>query len=66
MGILRTALIGAAVYGAFKYLTKKNESTGRSVLDDLKDQVPEWMDKVNNYKEEVISKMSYPDNRYSE
>lgn len=60
MGLLRTALIGAAVYGAFKYLTKKDEMTGKSIVDDLKDQAPEWMEKLKGYKESFSEKINYP------
>jgi len=55
MGLLKTALIGAAVYGAVKYLTKKDE-LGRSKMDDIKEQAPEWLEKakatVNDLKAE--------------
>lgn len=56
MGILKTALIGAAVYGAIKYLTKK-DITGRSVVDDIKDKAPEWMEKVKNIKSEFQTEL---------
>ena len=45
MGLFRTALLGAAVYGAYKYLTKA-DVTGRTKLDDLKEQAPEWIEKA--------------------
>ncbi len=45
MGLLKTALIGAAVYGAVKYLTKK-DSLGRSKFDDIREQAPEWLERV--------------------
>lgn len=51
MGLIKTALIGAAVYGAIKYVTKK-DTTGRSMVDDIKEKAPEWMDKVKNMKRE--------------
>lgn len=47
MGIVKTALIGAAVYGAVKYLTKK-DALGRTKLDEIKDRAPEWMEKAKN------------------
>ncbi len=47
MGIIRTALIGAAVYGAVKYLTKK-DMFGRSKLDEIKEKAPEWMEKARS------------------
>jgi len=45
MGLLKTALIGAAVYGAVKYLTKK-DNLGQSKLDQIKEQAPEWLEKA--------------------
>lgn len=66
MGLLKTALIGAAVYGAVKYLTKKDELTGKSIVDDWKEKAPEWMDKAKGYQEEFTQKFQYPDGRYSE
>lgn len=66
MGLVKTALIGAAVYGAFKYLTKKDELTGLSKLDDIKERAPEWMDKLKSYTDEVAMKFNYPDGRYGE
>jgi len=54
MGLLKTALIGAAVYGAIKYVTKK-DVYGRSVLDDIKDKAPEWADKAKQFKDDFIA-----------
>lgn len=51
MGLLKTALIGAAVYGAIKYLTKK-DINGRSMVDDIKEKAPGWMEKIKNMKRE--------------
>ena len=56
MGLLKTALIGAAVYGAIKYLTKK-DVTGRSMVDDIKEKAPEWMEKVKNIKNEFQTEL---------
>ncbi len=53
MGLLKTALIGAAVYGAIKYITKK-DADGRSIADDIKEKAPEWMDKAKSLKNEVV------------
>ncbi|WP_432714764.1 YtxH domain-containing protein [Pedobacter sp.] len=55
MGLLKTVLIGAAVYGAFKYATKK-DANGRSIVDDLKDKAPEYMDKAKKFKEDLETK----------
>lgn len=56
MGLLKTALIGAAVYGAIKYMTKKDEN-GRSIVDNLKDKAPEWMEKAKNIKDEFRTEL---------
>lgn len=57
MGLLKTALIGAVVYGAVKYLTQK-DNLGRSKLDDLKEQAPEWLERaksaINDFGESYI------------
>ena len=45
MGLFKTALIGAAVYGVIQYLTKKDE-LGQSKLDEIKEQAPEWIEKA--------------------
>lgn len=52
MGLLKTALIGAAVYGAIKYVTKKDVN-GKSVIDDLQEKAPEWIDKAKRFKEDM-------------
>ena len=56
MGLLKTALIGAAVYGAIKYITKKDEN-GRSIVDNIKDKAPEWMEKAKNIKDEFRTEL---------
>jgi len=48
MGFLRSALIGAAVYATIKYLTKKDEFTGKSIVDDIRE-------KVKSFNQECVS-----------
>ncbi|EDM35178.1 hypothetical protein PBAL39_16891 [Pedobacter sp. BAL39] len=55
MGLFKTALIGAAVYGAVKYLTKKDVN-GRSVIDDLKEKAPEWIEKAKAAKNDLTDR----------
>jgi hypothetical protein len=66
MGLIKTALIGAAVYGTIKYITKKNEITGRSIVDDVKDKAPEWIDKAKAYKQDAESRYNNFANEYPE
>jgi hypothetical protein len=52
MGLFKTALIGAAIYGIVKYVTKK-DINGRSIADDIKEKAPEWMEKAKNLKDDL-------------
>lgn len=63
MGLLKTALIGAAVYAAVKYVTKK-DITGRSIVDDIKEKAPEWMDKAKNIKDDLQGRYRTTENSY--
>ncbi|WP_112156443.1 YtxH domain-containing protein [Pedobacter yulinensis] len=56
MGLVKTALIGAAVYAAVKYVTKKDEF-GRSKLDELREKAPEWMEKARAFKDDYKTEM---------
>ena len=63
MGLIKTALIGAAVYGAIKYITKK-DINGRSLADDIKDKAPEWVDKAKRFKDDYIAEKQLKDEPY--
>jgi len=52
MGFIRTALIGAAVYGVVKYLTEK-DAFGRTRLDEIKEKAPQWVDKAKAIKSDL-------------
>lgn len=52
MGLLRTLLLGAAAYGAYKYATKKDVN-GRSMVDDIKEKAPEWKEKIKRFKDDI-------------
>jgi hypothetical protein len=52
MGLLRTLLLGAAAYGAYKFATKKDVN-GRSIVDDIKDKAPEWKEKIKQVKDDI-------------
>jgi hypothetical protein len=52
MGFIKSALIGAAVYAAIKHITKKDALTGRSIVDDLMEKAPEWIDQVKGTTQE--------------
>jgi len=52
--------IAFAVYGAFKFATKKN-SNGKSIIDDIKNKAPEFMDKAKRFKDDIEMKYSKND-----
>ncbi|RZJ82626.1 MAG: YtxH domain-containing protein, partial [Chryseobacterium sp.] len=47
------------VYAGFKYVTKKDPITGKSIIDDIKDQAPEWIDKAKGYKNDFAQRAEY-------
>ncbi len=58
MGLFKNVVIGAALFGAYKYITKKDGITGRSIVDDIKDKAPEWIEKAKNIKQDLNSKLN--------
>lgn len=52
MGLFRTLVIGAAVYGAIKYITKKGED-GKSIADEIADKSSELVDKAKDFGSHV-------------
>lgn len=52
MGLFKTALISATIYGVIKYVTKR-DINGRSIADDIRDKAPEWIEKAKNLKQEL-------------
>ena len=52
MGMLRLLVVGAAVAAGIHHITKKRED-GTSLMDDLKEKAPEWMDKAKPYLDQV-------------
>jgi len=59
MGLLRTLAIGAAVAYGINYATKKRPD-GKSLVDDIKERAPEWMNKAKEYGDQMKSKMNQP------
>ncbi|WP_462267025.1 YtxH domain-containing protein [Mucilaginibacter sp.] len=57
MGLLKYAVIGAAVAYGVQYLTKKDEN-GRSIIDDLKDRAPEYTDKLKAAGEKYVNEIT--------
>ncbi|WP_316847375.1 YtxH domain-containing protein [Pedobacter psychrodurus] len=68
MGLLKYAILGAAAVYGFKYVTKKRASDGKSLLDDLKERGPEYVDryvdKAKNYGERIKQDYSQTSDLY--
>jgi len=48
MGLLKFIAVGAAVGYGINYLTKKGVD-GRSILDDITENAPDWVDKAKKF-----------------
>lgn len=59
MGLLKTLAIGAAVAYGINYASKKRPD-GKSLMDDIKEKAPEWMNKAKEYGNQMKSKMNQP------
>lgn len=56
MKLVKFIIISAAVSYGIEYLTKKKEN-GRSVLDDLKDKAPDYIDKAIKMGKDAVNKV---------
>jgi len=55
MSLLKYIIVGAAVGYGVNYITKKGPD-GRSVLDDLTDNAPDWLDQIKKFAQETVGK----------
>ncbi|TWR27382.1 YtxH domain-containing protein [Mucilaginibacter pallidiroseus] len=53
MGLLRFIAVGAAIGYGINYITKKG-ANGRSILDDITEDAPQWFDKAKQYAAEKV------------
>ena len=53
MGLLKFIVVGAAVGYGINYITKKGPD-GRSILDDITENAPEWFDQAKKYAEDAV------------
>ena len=56
MGLLKFIIVGAAVGYGVNYITKKGPD-GKSVLDDITENGPEWFDKAKKYAEDAVERV---------
>lgn len=68
MGLLKFIAVGAAIGYGINYITKKGPD-GRSILDDITDDAPEWFDKAKKFAEDKVEQVvnaSQPTGGYTE
>ena len=53
MGLLKFIAVGAAIGYGINYITKKGVN-GRSILDDITEDAPEWFDKAKQFATEKV------------
>jgi hypothetical protein len=56
MGLLKFIAVGAAIGFGINYITKKGVN-GRSILDDITDEAPEWLDKAKTFATEKVEQV---------
>jgi hypothetical protein len=56
MGLLKFIIVGAAVGYGVNYITKKGPD-GRSILDDITENAPEWFDQAKKITVEVVEQV---------
>ena len=57
MNLLKFIIVGAAVGYGVNYITKKG-SNGRSIFDDIADQVPNLFNKAKEYATVAVEEVS--------
>lgn len=57
MGLLKFLVVGAAVAYGINYITKKGPD-GKSIIDDLAENGPEWMDRAKKYGELTLEQIA--------
>lgn len=58
MSLLKYAVIGAAVAYGIQQVTKKRESDGKSILDDIQEKAPEWTEKAKEFSDQILDRVA--------
>lgn len=57
MGFIKTLAIGAAVAYGINYVTKKGPD-GKSIIDNLVDNAPDWAERAKKYGELTLEQIA--------
>jgi len=64
MSLLKYVILGAAAVYGYNYATKKRASDGKSFIDDLKEQSPDYINRIKNAGEFVKKDLSQTKTMY--
>jgi len=59
MSLFKLILVGAAVGYGINYLTKKG-TNGRSVMDDITENAPDWLDQAKKFAQDNLGSIVEP------
>jgi len=64
MKLMTLMIAGAAIAAGVTYITRKREN-GTSILDELTNKAPDWMEKGKQYATQVVEDIKHPNGRKS-
>ncbi|GGI22163.1 YtxH domain-containing protein [Pedobacter mendelii] len=64
MSLLKYVVLGAAAVYGFKYATRKRAIDGKSFIDDLRDQTPDYLNKAKKFGERMKQDFSQTNQMY--
>jgi hypothetical protein len=65
MSLFKNLIIGAAVVAGINYITKKRPD-GRSMVDDIKEKAPDWMNKAREFGNAQKDKLTNRANHFAD
>jgi len=64
MSLLKYVILGAAAVYGYNYATKKRVVDGKSIVDDLKEQAPDYIERAKKFGERVKQDLNQTNGLY--
>lgn len=64
MSLLKYVILGAAAVYGYNYATKKRVVDGKSIIDDLKEQAPDYIERAKKFGEKVKQDLNQTNGLY--
>jgi len=64
MSLLKYVILGAAAVYGYNYATKKRVVDGKSIIDDLKEQAPDYIERAKKFGERVKQDLNQTNGLY--